>query len=853
MGKVFLAEDPVLERPVALKLLHRDPRDASLRDEAKALAALRHPGIVTVFEIGEHEGSEFIAMEYVPGQTLRELLTAGAPRERLVAICAKVAAAVAAAHAAGILHRDIKPENILVDGDDVKVLDFGIARRLDTPAPPSQRATATELLASLTTTLPVALGTATEVSAGTDTAFGTPAYMPLEVMSGEPWTEASDVYSLGVVLYECLTGARPYAGANLIELIAQMVDGAVPAIDDPLGDVVAAMLAREPSARPTLADVVTRLSPKIRLRTAPSANPPRRSRLAWIVGSSVVTLAIAAIVIAAIAISRHPTKAAPAVATARVHAKLAIAPLEVKTSRYGVEGVATRALADALSSRLATAVGAEIECIAVDSTSASRAAEAGADFILRGTIADAGDRMRVHGAVVRTTTGARIGEIDTNTGPRIADVVDGLADAVLEKLAPAAHLDHTPNRMAAMKLYEEGKRSLDQDDFRTATTVLEQAVHADPAFFPAWYALALSSGWQEADESFVTDAAEHAVELAPTPFAKRFMQGVKLFFEGEFPAARDALEPLATKLDDPTYGRELAYYLGEANWHDGRLDVGFEYLKRACDSDPLHEFLPPRIHVVDYLIVRRDPDAGRYIGGRDYDALEFALGHYARLAEHAPAGIRVPAMLVLDREVSAESLDTAYGHTIDRKTIDVALALAAGDRAKAKRAFAEAWARLTRAPLKSSAYATVENLGEVVIAGELRDETNQLIRLLSTSQPWRGRRAYRRLATLAAGMQGDASLIVREGATYRERRVADAIAAELAGDRESAVTTMHAIVADPSANFDYPERAALLRELLAVKRTDDAKQLCEDTARPPRFRFAFLVVRGACRRAHLIP
>src|SRR4051812_15401957 len=125
MGRVYLARDPSLERDVALKVLHREAKQAGLREGAKGPAALNHPSIVTVYEIGEQDGQDFIAMEYLPGRSLRHLINEpdlAVRRGQLLAICSKVAVALAAAHRAGILHRDIKPENIIVSAaGDVKV------------------------------------------------------------------------------------------------------------------------------------------------------------------------------------------------------------------------------------------------------------------------------------------------------------------------------------------------------------------------------------------------------------------------------------------------------------------------------------------------------------------------------------------------------------------------------------------------------------------------------------------------------------------------------------------------------------------------------------------------------------
>ncbi|HSN25235.1 MAG TPA: serine/threonine-protein kinase, partial [Kofleriaceae bacterium] len=265
MGDVYLAHDPSLERDVAIKLLHKESL-RGLRDEARVLAALRHPAIVTIYEIGEHDGQDFIAMEYLPGRTLRDVMNAGAPRAELLAIVARVAAALEAAHAAGILHRDINPENVIVlDGGEVKVVDFGVSRRLD--ATKRRAATASEVAQLLLAEIDLTPDTVVE--AGTVTVFGTPAYMAPEVLFGQPSTREADVYSLGVVLHEILVKKRPHDATTLVEMIAQILDEAPPRVPDPIGDLVEAMLARDPAKRPTLAQVIARLEPPKRARRWP--------------------------------------------------------------------------------------------------------------------------------------------------------------------------------------------------------------------------------------------------------------------------------------------------------------------------------------------------------------------------------------------------------------------------------------------------------------------------------------------------------------------------------------------------------------------------------------------------------
>ena len=196
MGEVYLARDSKLDRLVALKTLPwhfvaDTERSNRFQREARALSALNHPNLVTVYEVGEANGLHFIAMEYVEGQTLASLREKLSLRE-LLSIVAQVAEALAAAHLAGVVHRDIKPENIMVRHDSyVKVLDFGLAKLTE--------AVSTGIRED---------GANTQLGV----AMGTLAYMSPEQAAGEPIDHRTDIWSLGVVLYELATGQKPFKG-----------------------------------------------------------------------------------------------------------------------------------------------------------------------------------------------------------------------------------------------------------------------------------------------------------------------------------------------------------------------------------------------------------------------------------------------------------------------------------------------------------------------------------------------------------------------------------------------------------------------------------------------------------------
>ena len=237
MGEIFLARDRDLGRRVAIKLLaERFARDESLRARftREALTAARlstHPNVVTIFDVGEHNGRPFIVMEYLPGGTLAERAREGnVSHERTVVWLGQAAAALDAAHAEGIVHRDVKPANLLLnERDEVHVADFGVARVLD------------ETTSGLT-------------AAGT--VLGTAGYLSPEQAQGQPATAESDLYSLAVVAYELLTGGRPFErGSATAEAAAHINDPVPPASARGVGlpravdGVFEQALAKDPSQR----------------------------------------------------------------------------------------------------------------------------------------------------------------------------------------------------------------------------------------------------------------------------------------------------------------------------------------------------------------------------------------------------------------------------------------------------------------------------------------------------------------------------------------------------------------------------------------------------------------------------
>ncbi|MGZ6727573.1 MAG: protein kinase domain-containing protein [Gaiellaceae bacterium] len=305
MASVYLGRDTELERPVAIKLLAENlAGDDEFRRrfvrEARLAARLSDPNIVSVYDAGENDGRPYIVMEHVDGETFAELL---ARRGRLAPdeaseLAAQAASGLAHAHQAGLVHRDIKPQNLILRRDGtVKIADFGIAR------------------AAETTSITMA-----------GTVLGTAAYLAPEQAMGEEVTAAADVYSLGAVLYELLTGRPPFEFETLADLADQQgrmqitpVRELAPEVPPELEDVVMRCLARNPAYRPASAGELARLlsggeAPTQPLQRPTAVQAPARRvsgdrRKLWL--ALAVVVALAAILLAVILAGRGSHSSSP--------------------------------------------------------------------------------------------------------------------------------------------------------------------------------------------------------------------------------------------------------------------------------------------------------------------------------------------------------------------------------------------------------------------------------------------------------------------------------------------------------------------------------------------------------------
>ena len=258
MGEVFRGCDELLGRSVAVKVLLPNRRDAfaaaRFRREARAAAMVKDPHVVAAYDFGRDAGSYYLVMELVEGRSVaHELALNGRLEpERAVDIIRQAATGLAAAHRQDIVHRDIKPANLLIDADGtVKVADFGIARFLTD---------------STTTTSGQILGTS--------------CYLAPERALGKPATAASDVYALGCVLYQLLTGHPPFMADDPTAVLQQQVEREpippnelCPGLAEPIADLLLRMLAKNPAERPTAAEIAAGIPPELPVVEQPARHP----------------------------------------------------------------------------------------------------------------------------------------------------------------------------------------------------------------------------------------------------------------------------------------------------------------------------------------------------------------------------------------------------------------------------------------------------------------------------------------------------------------------------------------------------------------------------------------------------
>jgi serine/threonine protein kinase len=473
MGEVYLARDAKLDRPVALKLLSREfaldaDRLHRFHAETRAASSLNHPHILVIHDFGELDGRPFMVTEYVEGETVRQRLERGAlPVGEAVKVALQVAAALAAAHARGLVHRDIKPENVMLRPDGyAKVLDFGLAKLV-----------AREESDSMDLTFRTLPGLV----------MGTPRYMSPEQARGKEVDARSDIWALGVLLYEMVTGRPPFAGATHADTVSAIV-GLEPV---PLG-------LQTPAAPPQLERIIAAALKKNRLE--------RYAAMSDVIAD----LAALARQFDADEPDRPPAMTGPVAqpetsSTPRGHAakrtRLIVMPFRLLRADAEIDFLAF-SLADAI----ATTLSSLDSMIVRSSMAAARftaypidlnaiAAEAKVDAVLTGTLLRVGSQLRVSAQLLSAPEGTIVWseriDVPVDDVIRIQDELgERIADALALPLTPRDQemlRRNAPASPRAYELYLRGNSHFyDSDQWTVARDLFIECVTEDPRFAPAW-------------------------------------------------------------------------------------------------------------------------------------------------------------------------------------------------------------------------------------------------------------------------------------------------------------------------------------------------------------------------------
>jgi len=612
MGEVYRATDTKLGRDVALKVLPAEMASSPERlerfqREAKALAALDHPGIVGVYSVEEADGVHFLTMQLVEGQPLDRLIPEGGlPVGRLLEIGTAVAEALAAAHDKGIVHRDLKPANVMVAGDGrVKVLDFGLARMTGPQAEPSG---GSELPTDLRTREGVVMGTVP--------------YMSPEQVSGKPLDHRSDVFSLGVLIYEMASGRRPFQGASSAELASAILRDTPPALStlraglpQELMPIVTRCLEKDPGARfQGMRDVRAALQPSSTGvgTPQPGGRPGWRRHALPIAGAVVILLAVAAYVGTRSGLVRPASRAQGEAPAAGAIRSIAVLPLDNYSGDPGQDYFA-EGMTDELTAQLATI--SRLRVISRGSAMQFKGAHRpptpeiartlDVDAIVEGSVLRSGERVRVTAQLI---DGRADRHLWAKSFERSSRDVLALQDELASAIAREIHAELTPAEQsrlasapridpAAYDAYLKGRYFFNRpsdENLQKAIARFEEAVALEPAFAPAHSGLSDAYLWAGYNEGFLTAsearpkakaAAEKASQLDDASAeAHTSLANFKLWYEydwegceAEFRRAL-ALNPSYAYAHDQ-FGMALAF--------QGRLEEAIAEGRRAAELDPL--------------------------------------------------------------------------------------------------------------------------------------------------------------------------------------------------------------------------------------------------------------------------
>ena len=616
MGEVYLADDTELDRRVAIKFLpagYSNNPDVleRFKREAKAAAALNHPNIITIHDVGAHEGKPYIVMEHVDGEPLSKVIERkDLAIERALEIAAQIFDGLSAAHEAGVVHRDIKPDNVLIDRSGrVRVLDFGLAKLHD----------------------------ATAITAE-ETTLGTAAYMSPEQTRGADVDERSDLFSAGVVLYEMVAGQRPFPGDHPSAVLYAIANQEPQPLrrynnqaSEGLERLVTKLLAKDPESRyPSAKGALVDLRAE-RGASGVSGSIPAQSRTTsrkgmWI-GAVVVVVALAAVGVwlagrdgkqnEPIAVSAPQTPAGPEKNSIAVLAFVNMS--DDASNEYFSDGIAEELL-NLLAKIPELKVISRSSAFSYkgkDIKLAQVAEELNVAHILEGSVRKAGNQVRITAQLIEAGSDTHLwSDTYDRTLDDIFAIQDEIAATVVKQLKVTL-LGEVPKvqetNPEAYALYLQGRHSASQatpEGMENAIELLQQALAIDTAYATAWSGLSsiyinqVGSGLRPFDEGFALarEAADRALSIDPNhAWAHAGLGYVAMSYDNDLAAAARhferalALEPCNQNIIGSAAG--LIALLG-------RLDQAIaldEYVSARNPGDPIghynlgtHNFLAGR-------------------------------------------------------------------------------------------------------------------------------------------------------------------------------------------------------------------------------------------------------------------